>query len=139
MPVTDPDTRRKLADRMNRERVRRQLGTWDDVAREMGISSALLRGIRNGRAPITYESEVAIERVYGWPEGTVRGLLSSDAPAPKEWSADQRAKWHSMTVDEIIEEGSQIGKELGMPARIRYLRAALQEKETQLSPEDIRH
>ena len=47
-----------------------------------------------------------------------------------------------MSVDEIIERGKEIEEsipdpEQGRLARIRYLRAALQEKEDQMSKEDV--
>jgi hypothetical protein len=106
----------------------------------MGISSALLRGIRNGRAPITYESEVAIEQLYGWPEGTVRELLPlpSEVPARREWSAEQRAKWKSMSGAEIIDEAKRIGETDGREARIEFLEAALAAKdERRAATEDV--
>lgn len=89
MPTNEPEDRTRLAERMERERVRGQRGTWDDVAREMGMSSALLRRIRNGTAPISYDSEVKIELFYGWDEGTLRAELPipDDAAEPTDEEA----------------------------------------------------
>lgn len=68
--------------------------------------------------------------------------MPSQVPARVEFSAKLREQWRRMSVDEIIERGTEIEASIpelaaGRRARIRYLRAALQEKEDQLSGEDI--
>lgn len=117
MDATEPDDRQILADRMNKDRVRKQLGNWDDVARAMGLSSALLRRIRNGTAPITYESEVAIERFYAWPEGEVRRLLVSNARLTDEQIL-------AMTFDEIGAHAARLHVRDGRPAAIAFMQRA---------------
>jgi transcriptional regulator with XRE-family HTH domain len=75
------DDVKRLDDVMNLERAR-QGKTWDDIARESGISVAQLRNIRKGRASITLDSKIKIEQAYGWPEGFVDNVLRDRATTP---------------------------------------------------------
>lgn len=76
------DDIQRLDDVMNLDRAR-QRKTWDDVARESGLSVAQLRNIRKGRAPITLDSKIKIEKAYGWPEGFIDTVLQNTAaPTP---------------------------------------------------------
>ncbi|WP_410677312.1 hypothetical protein [Amycolatopsis sp. cmx-4-68] len=117
MPEDPAEDRKQLADRMERERIRRDLGNWDDVARKMGVSSALLRRLRNGTAPITYKNEVKIERFYGWPEGEVRRLVSQAADPTDEQIAEMSAR-------ELAAHALHVEKTRGIEARKRWLKHA---------------
>lgn len=85
--LTDDELRR-LADFMDLERARRG-DRWDDVARRAGVSVALLRNIRKGRAPLTLDSKMAIQRAYNLPDGYLDTVLAGksqsrdDAPEAK--------------------------------------------------------
>lgn len=79
----DPEARKRLADLMNVARARQRM-TWEDVAQRGGISVALLRNIRKDRAPITLDSEVAIERGLRLPDGWVRRVLTGDEVTAEE-------------------------------------------------------
>lgn len=114
------DDRRLLADRMERERVKRELGDWDDVARRMKLSSALLRRIRNGTAPITYKTEVKIENFYGWPDGEVQRLLKQGAGA-QDPTDDQIAE---MSARELAAHALHVEKMRGIEARKSWLKHA---------------
>lgn len=78
MDPTKDDVKR-LDDVMNLERAR-QGKSWDDIAREGDISVAQLRNIRKGRAPVTLDSKIKIEKAYGWPEGFIDSVLQNRTP-----------------------------------------------------------
>jgi transcriptional regulator with XRE-family HTH domain len=138
---------------VRRERVRLDMKSQPALAKAAKVSPRQISDIERGIAvgPKTYD---AIESVFLWPTGSIQAYLEggsapigpedpmpSQAPARVEFSAETRAKWRRMSVDEIIERGAEIGESIpgpaGVQARIKYLRAALQEKETQLSTEDV--
>lgn len=142
----DPAARAELERRMEERRAHLGL-RWSDVGDAMNMTVEGIRGIRKGPSGIPAFTRRALERALKWPTGEVDRILGdeppmpSQVPAPKEWSAEQRAQWRRMSIDEIIERGAEIGEAIGgsagVQARISYLRAALQEKEEQLSTEDI--
>ncbi|MEA5366041.1 hypothetical protein VA596_41390 [Amycolatopsis sp., V23-08] len=116
------------------------------------LSIRSLQALETGDASVGQSALFTVARMLpGWTEDTPRHILeggeppatsdqrppTSPAPVRHEFSADLRARWRRMTVDEILERGAEEGERFGLPARVRYLRAALQEKEDQLSVEDI--
>ncbi len=76
------DALRRLAEFMDVERARRG-DRWDDVARRAGISIALLRNIRKGRAPLTLDSKMAIQRAYDLPDGYLNAVLAGTTQPPE--------------------------------------------------------
>lgn len=81
---------KRLADLMNKSRAKQQL-TWDMVAARAGVSVALLRNIRKGRAAVTLDSELAIERGLDLPEGWVQRALSGKPASPDERQPEPEA------------------------------------------------
>jgi len=130
-------------------------------ADHIGVHESSVASAETGKDRIGESVFEAIERGLGWPSGSTMAYIAgagkppwelsqsatADAPGPKdpmpsqvaaraEFSAELRAKWRQMSVDEIIERGAEIEEISGLHARVKYLRAALQEKEDQLSMED---
>lgn len=140
------DRLRDLGALVRRERTARGIGSQASLAALARIGPRKVSDVERGVAvgPKTYD---AIERAFGWPQGGMQTFLETGrepgavtpapTPARSEFSEERRRKWRRMTVDEIIERGAEIGEVSGIQARIRYLRAALEEKEAQLSTEDV--
>lgn len=141
----DPAARAALERRMEERRA--DLGLrWKDVADAMGITVEGIRGIRKGPSGIPAFTRRALERALRWPTGEVDRILGdteaplpSEVPARKEWSAEQRARWKTMSGVEIVDEARRIGENearrsgeaAGRDARIEYLEAAIAAQDEQ--------
>lgn len=84
--TTEDDARRYLAEQMDR-RKDDLLIQWEDVAREMSVSIAQLRRIRNNQAPLTTGTARRIEHALQWEQGTVERLMRGEAPRVAEVEA----------------------------------------------------
>lgn len=161
------ETRRKEAGRQIKvARRAKKFRSQRAFAEHIGVHENSVANAETGSERIGDSVFEAIERGLDWPIGSTVAYIAgagqppwvlsqpatsaapgskdpmpSQAPARVEFSAETRAKWRRMSIDEIIERGAEIGEATpgpaGLQARIRYLRAALQEKEDQLSTEDV--
>lgn len=134
----------RLADELDLERQDRVV-KWTFVARELNMSPQHLLRIRQGKVPITRDVAAAIDKFLGRDRGYAWSIIASGTPLPsevparREWSAEQRARWKTMSGIEIVDEARRIGETDGRDARIEYLEAALAaQDERRAATEDSR-
>lgn len=128
----DPAARAELNRRM--EERREELGLrWREVAEIAGgITVEGIRGVRVGPTKIPAVTRRKLERALQWPSGEIDRILDSatgaSPDAKPQWSAEQRAKWRTMTAAEIVAEGKRVETKFGIEGRLAYLEAAHHER-----------
>lgn len=127
----EPSARQELNGRLEQRRA--ELGLrWREVADAAGITTEGLRGVRTGPSNIPAFTRRGIERAMRWPANEIDRILDAATDASSntgpQWSAEQRAKWRTMTAAEIVAEGKRIEAQFGTEARIQYLEAAHHER-----------
>lgn len=124
-------------------------------AKHVGISVRSLAAIESGDAGIGEANLKAVARALpGWIEDVTPRAILDGEPAPPttalpvpadeapEASAEltftatekDRARWRTMTPEEITDEGEMIGRTISEAMRIQYLRAALAARTGTLEP-----
>ena len=127
-----------VADDLNRERLKRRL-KWNAVAAALGITPQHLLRIRQGQSPISDDVAAAIDEFLHRPLGRTQELLTHPpAGVPHEWTADERAKMRSMSLDEAIAFGQKLKANGDERTAVVWIEEWAKERGRTLSTEDSR-
>ena len=132
----DPAARARLEQAMEDQRAELDL-TWREVAASAGMTTEGIRNIRKGPTGIPPRRRRALERALRWPTGEVDRLLG-ETEVPHEWTADERAKMRSMSLDEAIAFGQKLKANGDERTAVVWIEEWAKERGRTLSTEDSR-
>lgn len=134
--------RKEVGKKIQQARRRADYKNQADFADAIGKHETSIANAERGSERVGAGVWEAIEDGLNWPLGSIELYIAGngpapwddlavtqvataiEAPAPDDWTPEERERVRGMTVEEIITEGQMIGKYSGEEAQLRYLRTA---------------